>query len=33
MKKQKPMSEEKKDIEQSTDMAAEPVGAAIRGNK
>ena len=32
MKKQKPMSEEKKDIEQSTDMAAEPVGAAMRAD-
>ncbi len=26
------MSEEKKDIEQSTDMAAEPVGAAMRAD-
>ena len=32
MKKHKPMSEEKKDIEQSTDMAAEPVGAAMRAD-
>ena len=31
-KKQRPMSEEKKDIEQSTDMAAEPVGAAMRAD-